>query len=133
MTTERAAANKALMRKIVGAFATGDVSDVDALIDRDYVDHQGVDGIALTGPGGFTRVVEGARRALADLHVTIVDLIAEDDRVVARIRWRGRGPDGHAIDRETLDIVRFAEGRAVEHWGAGVPPSATGGDADADR
>jgi hypothetical protein len=37
--------------------------------------------------------------------------------VVARLRWWGTTPSGEQIDRETIDIVRFANGRAFEHWG----------------
>jgi predicted SnoaL-like aldol condensation-catalyzing enzyme len=48
-------------------------------------------------------------------------IVAEDgveDRAVARIHWRGRRRSGEKVDRETIDIVRVVDGRAVEHWGA---------------
>jgi predicted SnoaL-like aldol condensation-catalyzing enzyme len=45
-------------------------------------------------------------------------LFGIDDRAVARIRWRGRRHEGDDVDRETIDIVRVVDGRAVEHWGA---------------
>jgi len=119
MTNEHLVANKTLLRKLVRAFETGNLSDVDALIDPDYVDHQGLDGSELRGADGFRRVVAAARGAILHLHVRIEDLIAENDRVAARLRWHGTNPAGEPIQRETVDIIRVAGGRAAEHWGAG--------------
>ena len=109
--------NKALMRMVVEIFETGNLSNVAAVIDAQYVGHQGLNGNALKGADSFSQVVATARTAFPDLRVSIEDLIAEDDRVVARLRWRGTRPTGAQIDRETIDIVRFAGGQAVEHWG----------------
>ena len=110
---------KLLMQNMVAAFATGDVSNVDALVAETYLDHQGLGSGALRGPEGFRQVVVAARSAYTPLAITIEDLIAEGDRVAARLRWHGtRTSDGAAVDRETIDIVRFAHGQAVEHWGS---------------
>lgn len=98
-------------------FAPGDLSGVHSLIARDYVDHQGLPGAEIRGREGFCRVVMAARRDSADLMVDIEDLIADGDRVVARLRWRGTQSTGEKMDRETIDIVRVANGKAVEHWG----------------
>jgi predicted ester cyclase len=125
MAAVRAGGNKALMRKMVRMFETGDLSSVAAVVGAEYVDHQGLGGMALKSADGFSRVVAAARTALPDLHVSIEDLIAEDDRVVARLRWHGTRPTGEHVDRETIDIVRFAGGRAVEHWGMCVSTSET--------
>ncbi len=108
------------MRAIVGMFATGDLRNVAKTIDRNYIDHQGLEGIEIRGPDGFSRVVETARGAIRDLQVTIEDLIAEDDKVVARLQWWGTTLNGEKIERETIDIVRFTNGRAQEHWGTAV-------------
>lgn len=117
MTPEDVGENKGLMRKMVRIFETGELSQVVAVIDTKYIDHQGLDGIVLKGPGGFSRVVTTARTAFPGLQVRIEDLIAEGDRVVARLKWHGTRPTGERIDRDTIEIVRFAGGRAIEHWG----------------
>ena len=110
---------KLLMQNMVRAFTTGDVSNVDSLVADAYLDHQGLGSGALRGPEGFRQVVVAARSAYTPLAITIEDLIAEGDRVAARLRWHGtRTSDGAAVDRETIDIVRFAHGQAVEHWGS---------------
>ena len=41
------------------------------------------------GPAGAMQYVGGAYKKFPDLHVDILDLIAEDDRVVAYNRWAG--------------------------------------------
>lgn len=117
MTAGQVEKNKALMEEMVRIFETGDLSNVAVVIDTTYIDHQGLDGTALKGPDGFCRVVMAARTAFPDLRVSIEDLISEDDRVVARLRWHGTRPTGQRVDRETIDIVRVAKGRAVEHLG----------------
>ncbi|HEX7133003.1 MAG TPA: ester cyclase [Iamia sp.] len=109
-----------VMRAMVAAFATGVVADV---VHPDYLDHQGLDGERpLRGPEGFARVVEVARRAYAELDVTIVDLVEGPDRAAARIAWRGVRATGEITERETIDIVRVEDGRAVEHWGGRSSP-----------
>ncbi len=102
----------AVMRSMVRMLATGDLDDVESVVSPDYLDHQGLDGSSLRGPEGFGRVVAAARRGSDELTVDIQDLIVAGDRVAARIRWRDS-----TGDRETIDILRTAGGRAVEHWG----------------
>jgi ketosteroid isomerase-like protein len=109
-----------VMRKMVEMFETGDVSPIADLVSDDYHDHQGLRGVAVRGTDGFRRVVDAARAATVGLSVTIADLIADGDRAAARLRWRGVSPTGEPVDRETIDIVRTRDGRAVEHWGAGT-------------
>jgi hypothetical protein len=65
----------------------------------------------------FAHVVETARYAYAELSVSVVDLIEGADRAAARIVWDGVRSSGERARRETIDIVRVVEGRAIEHWG----------------
>lgn len=98
-------------------FTTGELADVESVIAQGYIDYQGLHGIDVRGPEGFRRVVMTARGTFKDLQIDIKDLIADGNKVVARLWWYGVGPTGKKVDRETIDIVRFANGRAVEHWG----------------
>jgi hypothetical protein len=63
-------------------------------------------------------VVRTNHAAYKHQETSIEDLFGVDDRAVARIRWRGQPHDGASVDRQTIDIIRVAEGRAVEHRGA---------------
>ena len=101
----------------------GNLSRIPDLVAADYLDHQGLGDKELIGPKGFARVVQAARVDYAELRVSVEDVITAEDRVVVRLRWRGLralDPSGHLrqeAERETIEILRFANGKAVEHWG----------------
>ena len=107
-----------VLLKMVEAFGTGDVARVDQFVSPDYVDHQGLGEGEVRGASGFANVVQVARRAVSGLEVRIEDVITEDDRVAARINWQGVSADGRMVERETIDIIRVVDDKAVEHWGA---------------
>jgi predicted SnoaL-like aldol condensation-catalyzing enzyme len=102
---------------MIDVFNTGNLTEIAELVDVSYVDHQGVEG---RGPDVFRRVVESSRRN-GPPTVMVEDLISEGDRVIARLHWHWANPHpGVPQDRHTIDTVRFARGRAVEHWGSAV-------------
>lgn len=60
-----------------------------------------------------------------DMHMEIVDLIAEDDRVVGRFRcsgthlgeWLGHPPTGRRFERiDEVGMFRIRDGRIVSAW-----------------
>jgi hypothetical protein len=107
-----------VLRLMLAAFATGDAHDCDEYISTAYLDHQGRRGSPLHGPDGFRQVVRAAHRTTTP-QLSIEDLIADETRAVARIRWRFTESDqADFAERETIEIVRVQGGQAVEHWGA---------------
>ena len=60
------------------------------------------------GPEGFCRDRPGGRVDTQALTVSVEDLIADGDRVAARIRWRGTSAAGEPISRETIVRVEAA-------------------------
>ena len=121
MTTED---NKALMRRIYEVFNTGNLALADEVIAADAVDHQAMPGMA-PGREGFKQLVTMFRAAFPDLECIIEDMLAEGDKVVTRLTMRGThqgelmgiAPTGRPITVTGIDIVRFAQGQVVEHWG----------------
>lgn len=103
---------------MLDAFATGDATSAAEYVAERYHDHQGLRGREMHGVSGFVEVVETARRAFVSLGLGVEDLIVDDDRAAARIRWHGKLVTGEVVDRETIDIIRVADGCAVDHWGA---------------
>ncbi len=103
---------------MVAMFASGDPSAAAAVVAEDYIDHQGLGSGPINGIDGFALIVQTNHAAYRDQEISIEDLFGVEDRAVARIRWRGQRHDGEYAERETIDIIRVAEGRAVEHWGA---------------
>jgi predicted ester cyclase len=94
---------------------------LDGLIAHDfaYQTHQ------LRGVDVVKRVIEEELTGFPDLHVTIEDIVAEDDKVWVRLTetethtgpYRGLRPTGQTITYTAVTIWRIAEGKAVEGWG----------------
>lgn len=117
--------NKALVRRIYDMINSGDLSGADDVIAADAVDHQVPPGVSNRGSAGLRAFVEMFRGAFPDLRITVDDMIAEGDKIVARStttgthkgEFMGIPPTGKQFSIQGIDIVRFAGGKAVEHWG----------------
>jgi predicted SnoaL-like aldol condensation-catalyzing enzyme len=75
------------------------------------------------GPAGAKAYVGGAYEKFPDIHVEILDLIAEDDRVVVRNHWTGtEAASGTKYDFYGIVIWRIAHRQLVERWAYLTPP-----------
>jgi predicted SnoaL-like aldol condensation-catalyzing enzyme len=75
------------------------------------------------GPEGAMLYVGGAYKKFPDIHVEILDLIAEDDRVVVRNRWTGtEAASGNKYEFSGIVIWRIAHRQLVERWAYLAPP-----------
>ncbi|MGH9775872.1 MAG: ester cyclase [Candidatus Acidiferrales bacterium] len=90
----------------------------------EFVDH-GTDvppGLA-PGPAGAKQYVGGAYKKFPDIRVEILDLIAEDDRVVVRNHWTGtEAASGTRYEFSGIVIWRVAHRQLVERWAYLTPP-----------
>ena len=69
------------------------------------------------GPAGAKAYVGGALQKFPDLHVTVDDAIAEDDKVVVRNTWRATDTkSGKTIRFSGIVIWRIAHRQLVERW-----------------
>ena len=95
----------------------------------DFVDH-GADvppGMP-PGPAGAIAYVSGALQKFPDLHVTIDDMVAEDDRVVVRNHWTATDSQtGKKLEFRGIVIWRIAARQIVERWAYLEAPHAAGG------
>ncbi len=115
--------NKALLRRWVEFWNTGDAEGVGALVAPGYVRHD-PNGPEVRGPEGERRPVATYLAAFPDLHFTIEDLVAEGDTVVARFTVRGthRGellgiaPTGTRVALAAMELYRLADGKVAEQW-----------------
>lgn len=104
--------------------AGGDLDALDALTAPDLVEHL-PDG--RTGGNDVKASLASVREAFPDLRMTIQEYVEDGDTACAVIRFTGthqgplfgNAPTGRAVDVMMVDVVRFRDGRAVEHWGAG--------------
>ena len=123
MSTE---ANKAIIRRFVEEVQNGgDLTVLDEIAAADYVNHTAPPGVP-PDREGLKQLTAMFRRAFPDGRMTVEDLVAEGDRVVTRKTFRGTHggelmgipPTGRAVAIQLIDIVRLADGKAVESWSA---------------
>lgn len=116
-------ANRDVVRRFVDqVFVKLNVDAVDELVDDDFVSHNWP-----SDPDSKTALKAAAERlgqGLADITFTIDDLIAEGDRVVARVTSRARQvgtfmgmpASGRSYQIGEIHIFRLRDGKIVEHW-----------------
>ncbi len=69
------------------------------------------------GPAGAMKYVGAALKKVPDLHVTIMDMIAEDDKVVVRNHWTGTDlASDQQLEFSGIVIWRIANRHIVERW-----------------
>ena len=115
--------NKASMRRLYDILKSGNVELLDEVIAVDHLDHTPVPG-AGQGLAGLKETFRIFHDAFPDMDVTIDQLLAEDDLVAARFTMRavhqgelmGIAPTGKEVTVTGMDIVRFKDGKGVEHW-----------------
>jgi predicted ester cyclase len=128
MSTAELTTNKATFRRFRDAMNTCDMEfiskTVDELVEPDATIRTPLPGDA-TGAEVLKQVWAVLLRAFPDLHLTVEDLIGEEDKVVARIvvtgthlgEYMGMEPTGKSIAYDEIFIFRFANDRVVETWG----------------
>jgi predicted ester cyclase len=80
------------------------------------------------GPEGAMQYVGGAYKKFPDLHVDILDVIAEDDRVVVRNRWTGtEAATGKKYAFAGIVIWRIAHRQLCERWAYLTAPQVVAG------
>ena len=100
-----------------------DFALADELIAESIV-FRGSLGISVQGREGFKEYMRGVRRAFPDFHNRIEELIAENERVAARLTYTGThqgelfdiAATGRRVSYAGVAIFRIAEGCIVEGW-----------------
>jgi predicted ester cyclase len=69
------------------------------------------------GPEGAIAYVSGALKKFPDMRVEILDMVAEDDKVVVQNRWTGtEAMTGKKFEFSGIVIWRIAHRQLVERW-----------------
>jgi predicted ester cyclase len=121
MSTE---SNKARHQQFVDeVFNQGRLEAIADHVAADFVDHNKIPGLP-PGPEGVRQAAAYLRSAFPDAQFSLESSIAEGDLVVTRAIMRGThsgefmgvSPTGRRIEVGEIDIVRYRDGKIVEHW-----------------
>jgi steroid delta-isomerase-like uncharacterized protein len=117
--------NKTIIRNWIDAWLRRDFAALDKLFAHNYT----VNGM-LIGPEGVKQAVEFFHSALADLSLELNEIVAEDNKVVARWTVRGRHvgefmgvtPTDKLLELKGINIYHIFEGKIVaNHEQTNVP------------
>ena len=99
---------------------------LESIFAEDFVDHMASSGgLYLGGMDGLKRGYATFLNAFPDVHVTVEDMIAEGDKVVAyktvagthRGTHLGIPPTGKRAQWQNIGIYRIKNGKIAEYWG----------------
>jgi steroid delta-isomerase-like uncharacterized protein len=116
--------NKAIVRKFFEEGPSkGNIRAANELLSPDFVMHIPLP--ACPGIEGINEVITTCRAAFEHLNVTVEDMIAEGDKVVARFVARGihtgnfmaLPPTGKSVTMTGIEIFRIKDGKIAELWG----------------
>jgi predicted ester cyclase len=128
MSTAEELSNKATFKRFHEAANTGDAEFLSKTIDELVAPDAAIRTplpIEATGAELLKQVWAMLLRIYPDIHLTVDDVIAEGDKVVARNtvtgthqgEFMGVAPTGKPVTYNEIFIFRFADGRVVETWG----------------
>ena len=116
--------NKALFRRYIEeVFNKRNVGALDEILSPEFVHHFLPPGIT-PDRDGMKQFVPQLLAAFDGFHLTIEDMIAEGDRVAARLtmggihngEFIGIAPTGKRITSTEICVQRIKDGRVVESW-----------------
>jgi steroid delta-isomerase-like uncharacterized protein len=113
------------MRSTYERMSAGDIAGFGELVADDFIEHEGGPGLPPTKEGTleFFRILLAA---FPDMRMDVEDLIASEDKTVARVKvtathqgeFMGVPPTDARVEMQLIDIMRFDDaGRVCEHWG----------------
>src|SRR5229473_3012756 len=117
--------NKAIVRRLFEElWNKGNLSLADQLFTPNYTHHDSSSPDFGHGPESERKRATLYRTAFPDLHLTIEDMIAEGETVMARWSCRGThkgdlsgiAPTGKQFTISGVTIARFANGKMAEGW-----------------
>ncbi|HEY1357952.1 MAG TPA: ester cyclase [Thermoleophilaceae bacterium] len=115
---------KGTVQRFYDELNKGNLDIIDEVLSEDFVDHEEFPGLE-PNREGVKQFFAMFRAAFPDLRMEADDMVAEGDRVVARLTARGTHqgdfmgmpPSGKAVEVAVYDMLRFEDGKVAEHWG----------------
>lgn len=116
--------NKEIVRRYQEIYNSNHLDNLSEVVAQDLITPKIMPGMPLGLEGG-KRVHKTTLIGMPDWHTAIDELIAEGDKVVARITMTGTHTGdfwgipatGKRVEFTGMYMVRIADGKIVEHWG----------------
>lgn len=117
--------NEALMTKFTDEVINKhNIAMIDSLVAPDYMEHQ-ADPNYSPDRAGLKKSMEDFAKGFPDANSKINFMMADSDRVMIEYTLTGTNTGsmmsmpatGKKMNIEGVDIVRFKDGKAIEHWG----------------
>ena len=123
--------NKAVVQRVVDEVINqGRLEVVDDLFSPNYRSHRDLardatpSAASANGPDSIKQDVGGVRAAFPDVHCVTDLMVAEGDKVVARVTlsgthrgtFQGIAPTGKRFVRAGIHMLRLADGKIIEQW-----------------
>jgi predicted ester cyclase len=117
-------ANKQLVRDYFTAFLAKDVDWFKEHIAPGFRRHDPGLPFEVVGPQGVEHLADVLLPAIPDMRLPIDDLVAEGEKVLARLTIHGTqqgelmgiAPTGRPIEVAVLDLFHIRDGKLIEHW-----------------
>jgi predicted ester cyclase len=115
--------NKEVFRRVIEeGFNNGNLNALNDCFPPTYIEHQFDLPSTLEEFKGSIRFL---RDTFSPFSLTIEDIVADSEKVWARMTGRGtdskgvmgRPPTGRSFAITVMDVCRFEHGKIVEHWG----------------
>jgi predicted ester cyclase len=116
--------NKQLVREYFRAFLAADEAWWRDHIAPTFRRHDPGLPFEVVGPAGIKRLAETLLPAIPDMELPIEDLVAEGEKVLARLSVRGThkgelmgiSATGRKVNIPVLDLFQVRDGKLIEHW-----------------
>lgn len=115
-------ANKAIVRKYIELWSTGNRALADEILATDFVDHSHPE--QLPGPESVKQEIKAFREGFPDASITVQQMVGEGDTVAFRFTLSGTHlgtfadfpPTGKTNTLTGVDFIRLADNKIVELW-----------------
>lgn len=118
-------AQEATARKLLELSGVPDSASLGAIVADNFVEHQMPEFITTQGLAGLRQEIAAYYTAFPDMKQEVLGMATNGDRTYVQLHitgtnsgaWGSMPATGKKMDVMGCDILRFENGKAVEHWG----------------
>ena len=122
-TSDAAKKNLDASNTIVKAIESGDVSKLGDYIAADAVDHSSETGKDVIGVDSIKASMVKMHDMYSDMKFDVIKELSDDDYTFQWVQFTGTCkvpsmgmPAGTKMDMSSLEVTKFKDGKATEHW-----------------